>query len=287
MDNIRIVLVRTYASGNIGSTARAMKTMGLKHLSLVAPRLFPDHEATKMATRGAETVLNRARVVDSLYDAVRDCEVVIACTARSRSFNLPMLSTEQAAKLLYSTANRTARPSTEEDSSPAPSQSSSSSSSSPSPSVALVFGPERNGLDGADMELAQYRVSIPAHPDSTSLNLASAVQILSYELRKYHIIQNDENALDREETQTMDSHNSSSSSSTSSTRKKMPTIAQREGFYEVLASVLSNSGFAHADNPRQLMQKMRHLLARAEPDLDELNLLRGALAAIRRHLPKK
>jgi tRNA (cytidine32/uridine32-2'-O)-methyltransferase len=265
MDNIRIVLVRTHVSGNIGSTARAMKTMGLKHLSLVAPRLFPDQDATKMATRGAETVLNGAKVVDSVYNAVQDCELVIACTARSRSYNLPMLLPEQAAKLLYSTANRTTNSMEDPSLEPSPS----------SANVALVFGPERDGLDGADMELAQYRVSIPAHPDKMSLNLAAAVQILSYELRKHHM-RNEEHPLDQEST-----------INNSSTRTQKPTIAQQEGFYDVLASVLTDSGFASASNPRQLMSKMRNVFARAEPDLDELNLLRGALARIQQHLPKK
>eukprot|EP00571_Detonula_confervacea_P000154 CAMPEP_0172329040 /NCGR_PEP_ID=MMETSP1058-20130122/60669_1 /TAXON_ID=83371 /ORGANISM="Detonula confervacea, Strain CCMP 353" /LENGTH=259 /DNA_ID=CAMNT_0013046185 /DNA_START=1238 /DNA_END=2017 /DNA_ORIENTATION=+ len=252
--------------------------MGLKHLSLVAPRLFPDQDATKMATRGAaKTVLNGATVVDSLYDAVQDCDLVIACAARSRSFDLPVLLPERAAELLYSTANNRTTSTTMDvgDSSLAPSASAN---------VALVFGPERDGLSSADMELAQYRVSIPAHPDNMSLNLASAVQILSYELRKYHIQNhNDIDDLDREQEPQISNNNSSSSSSHNN---KLPTIAQREGFYDVLASVLTKSGFAHADDPRQLMPKMRHLLARAEPDLDELNLLRGALAKIQRHLPK-
>lgn len=271
MDNIRIVLVRTYVSGNIGSASRAMKTMGLKHLTLVAPRLFPDEEATKMATRGAEDVLLGSRVVDTLYGAVHDCDLVIACTARPRSFDLPVLSPEQAAELLYSTANRrNVGNNNKQDDEEQPQQ------PPPSPaSVALVFGPERAGLDNDDIQLAHYRVSIPANPENTSLNLASAVQILSYELRKCHnskVVNDDDNDHRCQEHDT---------------NKQLPTIAQMEGFYDTLESVLKDTGVAHKDDPRQLMQKMRHIFARAEPDKTELNLLRGAFATIQRKLDKK
>lgn len=236
-----------------------MKTMGLKHLTLVAPRLFPDEEATKMATRGAEDVLQGSRVVDTLYNAVHDCELVIACTARPRSFDLPMLLPEQAAELLYSTANRRNDVKQDDELQQQP----------PPASVALVFGPERDGLDNDDIQLAHYRVSIPANPENTSLNLASAVQILSYELRKCHIIVNNDKDCHQDDD-----------------NKQLPTIAQMEGFYESLESLLKDTGFAHKDDPRQLMQKMRHIFARAEPDKVELNLLRGAFATIQRTLNK-
>mmetsp|Transcript_32560 Transcript_32560/g.59704 ORF Transcript_32560/g.59704 Transcript_32560/m.59704 type:complete len:272 (-) Transcript_32560:249-1064(-) len=268
MDNIRIVLVRTYVSGNIGSASRAMKNMALKHLTLVSPRSFPNEEATKMATRGAEDVLSASTVVDTLYDGVRDCELVIACTARSRSYDLPTLLPEQAAELLYSTANRNEN--TDNETQPY----------SPPASVALVFGPERSGLTTDDLKLAHYRVSIPANPENTSLNLASAVQILSYELRKCHEANNDNHLNQSENTHCDDNI----AQQQQNQQRELPTIAQTEGFYETLGSVLEDAGVAHKDDPRQLMQKMRHLFARAEPDKVELNLLRGAFETIKRKL---
>jgi tRNA (cytidine32/uridine32-2'-O)-methyltransferase len=265
MDNIRIVMVRTYASGNIGAASRAMKNMGLRQLMLVSPREFPSEEATKMATRGAEDVLQGARVVDSLYSAVHDCELVIACTARPRYFDLPVLSPEQAAQRLYSTANRKTK------------------SEKGSPSVALVFGPERDGLHNDDIKLAHYRVTIPANPENTSLNLASAVQILSYEISKHHMFH--EGTVSDDDL--LQLPNLPSSTSRRSSNIELPSIAKRESFYETLEQVFKETGVAHRDDPRNLMQKVRRILDRAEPDDSELNLLRGALAIIQRRLSEK
>eukprot|EP00978_Attheya_sp_CCMP212_P030115 scaffold109651_cov53-Attheya_sp.AAC.5 len=265
MDNIRIVMVRTYTAGNIGAASRAMKNMGLHKLMLVSPREFPSAEATKMATRGAEDVLQGARVVDSLYSAVHDCELVIACSARPRYFDLPVLSPEQAAQRLYSTANRK-----------------TTSEKGSSPSVALVFGPEKDGLHNDDIKLAHYRVTIPASPENTSLNVASAVQIISYELNKYHMLH---------EGTFSDDHLLQVPNLSSSTNRRssieLPSIAARESFYETLEQVFKDTGVANKDDPRQLMQKVRRILDRAEPDDSELNLLRGALANIQRRLSEK
>ena len=239
LENIRIVLVRTYHPGNIGSAIRAMKTMGLTQLVLVEPRDYPSDEANKMAS-SAEDLLEHAVVVDSLYEAVNDCELVIACTARPRTFDLPVLEPESAAKQLYQTAEN--RP------------------------VALVFGPERMGLHNDDIQLAHYRVTIPANPDYSSLNLASAVQILCYELRKQIVVTDD------------------ASDVLAETPRVLPNIAQRENFYETLEVVLNDSGFVNQQHPGQLMQKLRRFFSRAEMDESELNILRGALAAIQRKM---
>ena len=158
LKNIKIVLVRTYHPGNIGSAARAMKTMGINQLSLVNPVDFPSGEALKMA-RGAADVVENATVVDSVYKAVQDCQVVIASTARLRGYDLPELSPEESARKLdvdVATGK-----------------------------VALVFGPERMGLSNDDLRFAKYRVTIPTSPDYPSLNIAAAVQTLCYEVFKY------------------------------------------------------------------------------------------------------
>ena len=212
-----------------------MKTMGLKQLVLVEPREFPSDEANKMAS-SAEDLLADAVVVDTLLEAVHDCSLVVACTARPRTFDLPALGPAQAANQLYNAAN--------------------------TGPVALVFGPERMGLHNDDIQLAHYRVSIPANPEYSSLNLASAVQILCYELRKQL-----DNVADQ-------------SSESDSESQPLPSIAQRENFYEVLEEVLHDSGFVNQQHPGQLMLKLRRFFARAEPVESEMNILRGALAAI-------
>ncbi|MEE9351881.1 MAG: RNA methyltransferase [Thiotrichaceae bacterium] len=160
LDNIKIVLVRTFHPGNIGSAARAMKTMGLTDLCLVSPVDFPSDQTLRLA-RGASDVVEKAAVVDSVYEAVKDCQVVVASTARQREFDLPELSPEDAAKMLNSYASNTTNN-----------------------KVALLFGPERMGLSNEDLQFAKYRVTIPTNPDFSSLNMAAAVQTICYEVFK-------------------------------------------------------------------------------------------------------
>jgi len=233
LDNIRVVLVKTFHPGNIGSAARAMKTMGLNHLYLVDPIDFPSEEATKMAM-SADDVVQQATVVESLYEAVKDCSVVVASTARSRGYDLPILTPEQSAEKLNNGA-KTGK-------------------------VALVFGPERMGLSNDDLALAKYRATIPTSPDYSSLNIAAAVQTLCYEVYKQHQDTN----LDEQEI------------------RELPTAEALEKFYQHLEDTLDETGFIIKNHPGEVMQKLRHLFARAEPDSTELNILRGILASIHR-----
>ena len=172
--SVRIVLVEPSHPGNIGASARAMKTMGFDDLVLVAPSDFPSAEATARAS-GADTLLERARVVESLDDAIADCAFVVGASARSRSLAWPTVDPRDCAaavnehKLLGN--------------------------------VALVFGPEQSGLTNDDMSRCHQLVQIPANPDYSSLNLAMAVQVLCYELRMAQLgsdISYEENAEQRD-----------------------------------------------------------------------------------------
>ncbi|MYL24367.1 TrmJ/YjtD family RNA methyltransferase [Halomonas alkaliantarctica] len=158
LSNIRIILVQTFHPGNIGATARAMKTMGLENLVLVNPRSFPDDEATRLAA-GATDVLENARVVDSLNDAVSDCVQVVGASARLRSMPLPHFD-EPDTMAESVVENATAAP------------------------VALVFGRERSGLTNEEIRACTHQVSIPANPEYGILNLSQAVQILAYEVHR-------------------------------------------------------------------------------------------------------
>ena len=155
--DIRIVLVGTSHPGNVGSAARAIRTMALERLVLVAPERFPHPDAVAMAA-GADDVLAAATVVDSLAEAVADCGLVLGCTARSRRIQLEELPPRAAAARLLD-------------------------ASVPGAPVALVFGRERTGLENHELQLCHAAVHIPANPDYSSLNLAAAVQVLAYELR--------------------------------------------------------------------------------------------------------
>jgi tRNA (cytidine32/uridine32-2'-O)-methyltransferase len=155
-DTPRIVLVGTQHPGNIGSAARAMKTMGLHELVLVAPEQFPDPQAFALAA-GAAELLEQARVCASLAEAVADCRTVIATTARQRSVPMPELNPREGAARVR--AAQALGP------------------------VALVFGRERTGLENSELQLCHAAIHIPANPEYSSLNLAAAVQIVAYEWR--------------------------------------------------------------------------------------------------------
>lgn len=154
---IRIVLVGTQHPGNIGSAARAMKTMGLARLVLVAPERAPDRESYALAA-GADDVLEAAAAFDDLAAAVADCRLVLGCTARSRRVQLQELAPREAAARCVAEAAAGGE-------------------------VALVFGRERTGLSNGELQLCHAAVHIPADPGYSSLNLAAAVQVLAYELR--------------------------------------------------------------------------------------------------------
>jgi TrmH family RNA methyltransferase len=153
--DIRIVLVEPSHPGNIGATARAMKNMALDQLVLVRPKLFPHSDATARAS-GADDVLSRARVVDSIGEAIADCSFVAATTSRDRDPNIRIADVREAAVRIVGEAQR------------AP--------------AAVLFGAERTGLTNTDLEGAHVLIRIPANPDYLSLNLSMAVQLVAYEL---------------------------------------------------------------------------------------------------------
>lgn len=154
LENIRIVLVNTSHPGNIGSAARAMKTMGLSKLYLVEPQLFPHVRADEMAS-GALDVLGNAVVVQSLDEAIGDCGLVVGTSARSRKIPWPHLSPRQFAEK------------TTKENTP----------------IAVVFGREQSGLTNEELHRCHFHIEIPSNPDYSSLNIAAAVQVIAYECR--------------------------------------------------------------------------------------------------------
>ena len=154
--SIRIVLVGTTHPGNIGAVARAMKNMGLGDLYLVKPKVFPHADATARAS-GASDILERARVVDSLDEALVDCVYVAGASARSRTINWPSMGPRDCAeRMIRENANGP---------------------------VACVFGPEKSGLNNEDLDRCHTLLTIPTDPGFSSLNLAMAVQVFVYEVR--------------------------------------------------------------------------------------------------------
>jgi tRNA (cytidine32/uridine32-2'-O)-methyltransferase len=160
LNEVRVVLVNTSHNGNVGSAARAMKTMGLSKLYLVDPVNEIDSHASALAA-GATDVLGNAVVVDTLEEAIADCSLVIGTSARSRTLSWPMVEPRECGEKMIEGAK--------------------------SGPVALVFGRENSGLSNEELQLCNYHVCIPANPKYSSLNLAMAVQTLCYEVRMSYL----------------------------------------------------------------------------------------------------
>jgi tRNA (cytidine32/uridine32-2'-O)-methyltransferase len=243
------VLVGTQHPGNIGAAARAMKTMGLRRLVLVAPhmthkdagsanrrteRLQQEHTDALAMAVGADDVLASAQICDTLEEALADCRFVAGCTARQRQVALPEFAPRDAAGRLLDAARDGA--------------------------VALVFGPERSGLSNDDLQRCHVTVHIPADPAYSSLNLAAAVQVLSYELRLAMLARTDVTAYEP-------------------ARSDPPADqAQMEAFFAHLEHMLHAIDFHKGRSPATVQRRLRALFLRAQPDERELRILRGIFA---------
>jgi TrmH family RNA methyltransferase len=228
--NIRIVLTRTSHPGNIGAAARAMKTMGLSRLVLVNPYAFPNSQAEAMAA-GAADVLVQAHVCSTLAEALAGTTLALGVSARRRDIVTEVLTPPEAAVRLL----------TEAQASP----------------VALVFGNETSGLSNEELSLCQGLVSIDANPEYSSLNLAAAVQVLSYEIRQAWL-----------------QHPSWPQPDIDAAK-----LEDIERFYDHLEAALTELEFLNQGSPGKLMLKLRWLFARTRLAQEEVNILRGILTA--------
>lgn len=243
LQHIRIVLLETSHPGNIGAAARAMKTMGLRQLVLVNPKYFPHAEATARAA-GAEDILEQARVVTSLADAIKDCHWVVGTASFDRRLPWPVQDARTAALELVECAK-----------------------TSP---CAILFGTERTGLSNADLQRCHQHVKIPTDAQFASLNLAAAVQVLAYECHMAMLAQTQSPAQPpTHSTQAYDA---------------LATHAQLEGFYQHLQQVLIQLDFLDPQNPRHIMARLRRLLGRARVEHVEINILRGIMSAIEKKM---
>ncbi len=154
-DHIKIVLVNTSHPGNIGATARAMKTMGFKTLALVNPKCFPHDTATAMAA-GADDILAKAEIASSLAKVLENSQLVFGTSARLRKLQLPLMDIREAATLIHNGMGNY--------------------------KISLVFGRENNGLTNGEFEMCTHQIHIPTNPTFSSLNVAAAVQLICYEI---------------------------------------------------------------------------------------------------------
>ena len=250
LDRVKIVLVNTSDCRNIGSAARAMKTMGLSQLVLVDPQEMPNGQAQALAA-GATDVLANAKVVSTLEEAIEDCGFVVGTSARSRTLPWPMLEPRGCGEKMIAEAEDYP--------------------------VALVFGRESSGLTNEELQLCHFHVQIPANPDYSSLNLAMAVQTLSYEVRTSYLLAHDQDYLERST-----GNGNSIAKIRSEDEELYPVVAETERFYEHFEKSLKATGFIVENHPGLVMTKLRRLFNRARPDVKEVKMLRGIFASMER-----
>lgn len=229
-------MVHTSHPGNIGAAARAMKNMGLSDLVLVSPKEFPSGEANARAS-GADDILAAARVVASLEEALSDRELVIGASARLRSITWPQMDPRAAADKVIGSGLRTA----------------------------ILLGREHSGLTNEEMERCHFLLHIPSNPEYTSLNVASALQVIAYELfvRGQLGIPSQEIPEDQ----------------------RWATGEAMESFYGHLQRLLEEVEFLHATKHEEsILRRIRRIFNRAALEEQEVHLLRGILTRIQRRL---
>ncbi|MDC7700783.1 RNA methyltransferase [Vogesella indigofera] len=227
LKNIRVVLARPSHPGNIGSAARAMKTMGLTRLYLVEPKAFPHEEANVLAS-GAVDVVENAIVVSSLAEALADVSVACALTSRRRELSTPLSTPRETAPELMARARDGEQ-------------------------VALVFGNETFGLSIDEVEQCNRLVTVPGNPDYFSLNLAMAVQVMTYELFSHSGVSVD--YLKPED--------------------RSATLGEVDSFCGHLEAAMADVGYLEHRNSERLLRRMRTLFHRAALQREEIDILRG------------
>ncbi len=233
---LRWVLVETSHPGNVGSAARALKTMGFSDLCLINPKIkgvANNAEAIALAS-GAVDVLEGSSEEDSLASAIEGCTLVLGLTSRDREFGPPALDWENTRDLIAETTSGGGK-------------------------VALLFGPERTGLDNEHLALCTHRVWLEANPDYPSLNLAQALMVCAYTLRETL-------------TRNMGSKNALAK------RAEMADFADPAAVAAMLEhwrEGLEAIGYLDPSNPKKLMARIQALFARSRLHKEEIDLLRG------------
>jgi tRNA/rRNA methyltransferase len=233
LNSVAVVLSHTSHPGNIGAAARAMKTMGLSDLRLVKPDVFPSEIATARAS-GATDLLDQARVFESMASAIADCMYVVGSSARGRDFSGETMDVRSACtNAIEKTAHG---------------------------KVAIVFGCEMSGMTNAEVALCQTLAFIPANDDYSSLNLGSAVQVFSYELRMAAGLTT------KELTQ---GH--------VAPVFQLATQQEIERLFEHMERALTASGFFNPQNPKRLFPRLRRLFNRTRLEREEVDIFRGIM----------
>ena len=240
-NSIKVVLVGTTHPGNIGAAARAIKTMGLSKLDLVCPKEFPSNEAT-YRSKAAKDILEKASIHETLFESVKGCEMVIGTSARNRKVPWPVLNPKNASKEINTAVKNNSK-------------------------VAIVFGREDRGLTNEELGLCNIHIHIPTNEDYSSLNLAQAVQIVTYEIRM--------NFLELESLKNDQEWD-----------VELASAEQTERLIEHMDELMKEVEFYDTENPRKLLMRVRRFFKRSGIDVMETNILRGLFSTIQKKLNK-
>lgn len=248
LSHVRIVMVNTTLPANIGSALRAMKTMGLSKLVLVAPKTYPHPDIDALAA-GATDLIEQIEIVETLADAIKDCHLVFGTSARSRTIPWPLLDARPAAEKSISAVVNDQQ------------------------DVAIVFGREDRGLTNEELAMANYHVTIPVNTDYGVLNVAQAIQVICYEMRMATLAVV-ESAEDKAATMPV--------TDTESMQWDEPLVTheQMEQFYPHIEKMLAEIEFLDPKNPRLLPLRLRRLFGRIQLDRMEYHLLRGIFSRV-------
>lgn len=248
LSHVRIVMVNTTLPANIGSALRAMKTMGLSKLVLVAPKTYPHPDINALAA-GAADLIDQIEIVARLEDAIQDCQLVFGTSARSRTIPWPLLDARPAAeKSLYAVVKQQQE-------------------------IAIVFGREDRGLTNEELAMANYHVTIPVNDDYGVLNVAQAIQVICYEMRMA-ALQLIEQPQDTQATMQV------TDSQSMQWDEPLVTHDQMQQFYPHLEKMLAEIEFMDPKNPRLLPLRLRRLFGRIQLDTMEYHLLRGIFTRV-------
>ncbi|MCP3688677.1 MAG: RNA methyltransferase [Gammaproteobacteria bacterium] len=235
IDFVDIIMVGTTHPGNIGAAARAMSNMCFTNLVLVDPQC-PVGETAYARSSGAHAVLDQRKTFASLPEAIEDAHLVVGMSARQRSLPWPELKPDEVTQKIQQKGSNTR--------------------------AALIFGREHSGLTNEELTLCNYMVTIPTNSEFSSLNVASAIQVMCYEIYK-----------------TL----SNASLPVSPPGEELATGQDIEGYFSHLEQVMLTTEFLDADNPGMLMQRLRRLYQRVDLSKTEVNILRGILSSVEKY----
>ncbi|WII95922.1 RNA methyltransferase [Moraxella haemolytica] len=261
LSNIRIIMVGTTLPANIGSAARAMHTMGLSDLVVVNPRL-PIDETSHAHAAGATTILDKARIANSIDEAVADCSLILAASARTRHLPRPTITPQQGAKVLANFFDtHTIHANSEQNT-----------------TIGILFGREDRGLTNDELALADYHIQIPANPAYPVLNVASAIQVIASFI--YH---------DFSQSPSDDVHDDTTNDGFYLTIRQdwdEPAIThtQKTKLNNRIISLMCRLGLADTHDLKNLPNRLSRMNSRIQLDQKEYALLSALLAKIEQKL---